>query len=294
MAASQQFADLKYFQTEMGSLASQQMRTLVELFDNLDLKISLYGVRCGVLHEATEDLMRFCLGNDYNEANNKMIGADVLTAFYQLRALVSAFTLRSIFEADLLTEYQFTRHLDFPKRLDTLSALLCKLISSSVLGDDAVRENSRTLVLAALKMDVTWTAVKKRATVLRQELMSTLEPFLHRLVMIAEPINGYTRDLSADRKWSSSLSSSLEGFLVDALKLKVSLITQPGISHTFHWADHGCAVDISSMHSRYDPEPRKNYLVATTNFPGLSIASSHGNEGSEIVYKTGVYSYRVN
>ncbi|PPJ54839.1 hypothetical protein CBER1_07838 [Cercospora berteroae] len=283
MPAPQQFADLRYFETEMESLAGQQMKTLAELFDNLGLKISLCGVRWGVLNGSMEDLVRFCLGNDYNEANNKMIDADVLSAFYQTRALVSAFTMRSIFGADLLTEYQFTRYLDFPKRLDTLSAL-CKLISSSALGDDAVHEQSRMHVLAALKMDMTFAAVKKRAAVLRQELMSALEPFLHQLVMIAEPINGYTRDLSADRKWSSSLSSSLERFLADALKLKVSLITQPETSHAFRWADHGCALDVTSMHSRYDPEPRKNYLVAMTNFPGLSIASLHRNKSSEIQF----------
>lgn len=105
--------DLNDFKNKMSHLTQQLIQTLLQLFLDLELDVNLSAFVCGALPEATVCLMQLCLGEQYNEHIRSLRQAHILTAYSQVRALISAFAWRSIFNADLLSHGHFTRHVNF-------------------------------------------------------------------------------------------------------------------------------------------------------------------------------------
>ncbi|CAK1366435.1 unnamed protein product [Cercospora beticola] len=275
--------DLNEYENQMSQLLQHLNQTILRLFYDLDLDVNLGAIVWGALPDATERLMQLCLGRQHNEITRQLREAHLLTAYDQLRALVAAFVMHSIFNVDLLSQPRFTQCLilSLPAEFNTLS-LLCSMFSRNAHEREATREHARLLITNALSNDINDArsgTITAHITGLHEALTTTLEPCLQRLVTIAETMNGNT-NRSSGKPWSSHLSNSLHQFLVDAVGLKVALTVA---DHSFHWADYRSPVDLTSMASKHFLAYPGKHQVALTVFPGLSVRLSHGENSGDAV-----------
>lgn len=106
--------DLNEYENKMAQLLQELNHTSLQLFYDLDLDVNLGAIVWGALPEATEKLMQCCLGEQHNDITRQLREAHLLTAYDQVRALVAAFVMHSIFSVELLMQPQFTRCLSLP------------------------------------------------------------------------------------------------------------------------------------------------------------------------------------